>query len=88
MHHLNRFLVSSVKHCPSLLFENATLSSTNTEYQSTISVNCKPGYVFSDGTVTSDWHCMSEGNWSGPIEDCQGNNIYFTVTDDSSTNDS
>ena len=67
----NTFFI--VIHCPALLdVENATRTSNDTWYNSTVTINCDEGYQFPDKIRTKDIVCTVNETWTDYPPPCEG----------------
>jgi len=51
---------------------NASLNTDKTVYDTLVTVQCNPGFKFSDVQTSKTIWCLSSGVWNDTLIDCEG----------------
>jgi len=63
----------AVIYCPKLPVSlNATLSTVETVYDTTVIVQCNSGFKLTDGRTSKTVLCLHNATWNDTAVDCQG----------------
>ena len=63
-------MFSAVVQCPELNVEYATLSSTNSSYNASVTISCDPGYQLPGDRTAVTVSCLHTGDWSEQLHSC------------------
>ena len=63
-------MFSAVVQCPELNVEYATLSSTNSNYNASVTISCDPGYQLPGDRTAVTVSCLHTGDWSEQLHSC------------------
>ena len=74
---ITQLIVESVVQCPMLNVCNAIVNTSQTSYDTVVSVACNPGYFVNDNNSSVITKCLANASWSRDNIVCSRKYIYY-----------